>query len=102
MALSWQGEDLDHPARDVDDLGRVSCPTLLVKGTVTADWLKRVVDVLGQRLPEATVKELPGDHACHIQSIDAFLSALDGHVGREAPSIDNIHSSRESKRTDGC
>ena len=37
VALSWQDEALDHPGRTVDDLGRVSCPTLLVKGSVTAD-----------------------------------------------------------------
>ena len=80
MALSWQGEELDHPARTVDDLARVSCPTLLVKGTVTADWLKRVVDILGERLPNATVVELEGDHACHIQSIDAFLEAFERHL----------------------
>lgn len=80
MALSWQGEELDHPARTVDDLARVSCPTLLVKGTVTTDWLKRVVNILGERLPDATVVQLEGDHACHIQSIDAFLEAFERHL----------------------
>nr|MDQ6910287.1 alpha/beta hydrolase [Actinomycetota bacterium] len=72
MALSWQGEELDHPPRSVSDLGRVSCPTLLVKGTVTANWLRRVVDVVGGHLPDVTVVELEGDHACHVQSMDAF------------------------------
>lgn len=85
MALSWQDEALDHPDRTVDDLERVSCRTLLVKGTVTAEWLKRVVDVLGQRLPSATVQELQGSHACHIESIDQFLEALDRHLGRDTP-----------------
>jgi pimeloyl-ACP methyl ester carboxylesterase len=82
MALSWQHESLDHPGRTVDDLRRVSCPTLLVKGSVTADRLKRVVDVLGERLPNATVEELPGDHSCHIQSTDHFLNVLDPHLSR--------------------
>lgn len=82
MALSWQSEAVDHPDRAVDDLARVSCPTLLVKGTVTADWLKRVVDVLGGRLPDATVEELPGSHACHIESIEQFMDALDRHLQR--------------------
>lgn len=68
MALSWQGEDLDHPPGSVGDLRHISCPTLLVKGTVTAHWLKRVVEVLGQHLPDVTVLELEGDHACHIQT----------------------------------
>ena len=80
MALSWQGEELDHPARTVEDLVRVTAPTLLVKGTVTRDWLKEVVDVLGERVPNATILELEGDHACHIQSIDAFLAAFEGHL----------------------
>ncbi len=86
MSLSWQGEELDHPPRAVDDLVHVSAPTLLVKGTVTADWLKRVVDTLGQRLPHATVVELEGDHASHIQSIDAFLEAFERQLsaGRES------------------
>ena len=80
MALSWQGDELDHPDRSVEDLTRLSCPTLLVKGTVTAAWLKRVVDVLGERLPHATVVELEGDHACHIESIDDFLNAFEKHL----------------------
>lgn len=84
MALSWQGQELDHPARTLIDIGHVSCPTLLVKGTVTAEWLKRVVDALGQRLPDATTEELQGDHACHIQSIDGFLDVLERHIARGA------------------
>jgi pimeloyl-ACP methyl ester carboxylesterase len=80
MALSWQGEDLDHPARRLDELARVSCPTLLFKGTVTADWLRRVVDVLSGLLPHATVVELEGDHACHIHSMDAFLETFEAHL----------------------
>jgi pimeloyl-ACP methyl ester carboxylesterase len=82
MALSWQDEALDHPDRSLDDLERVSWPTLLVKGTITADWLRRVVDVLCERLPNATVEELQGSHACHIESIDQFLDILDRHLSR--------------------
>ncbi len=81
-ALSWQGEGLDHPSRSVDDLAAMSHPALLVKGTVTSDWLKRVVDTLGKRLRNSTVLELEGDHACHIQSIDAFLEAFEGHLAK--------------------
>ena len=80
MALSWQGEKLDHPERSVEDLARITCPVLLTKGTRTADWLKRLVDVLGERLPNASVVELDGDHAHHIESIDAFLEALEAHL----------------------
>lgn len=80
MALSWQSEKLDRSGRSVEELRHIRCPALLVKGTVTAHWLKRVVDVLGERLPKTSMLELPGDHACHIQSIDAFLEALTQHL----------------------
>lgn len=82
MTLSWQGPRLDHPARTVGEVSGVECLALLVKGTATAAWLSRTVDVLGERLPAATVVELEGDHACHIQSIDAFLDALETHLHR--------------------
>jgi len=82
MGLSWQGEKLDHPGRSVEELARVACPVLLTKGTRTSDWLKRLVDVLGERLPDASVLELEGDHAHHIESIDAFLAALEEQLAR--------------------
>jgi pimeloyl-ACP methyl ester carboxylesterase len=81
-ALSWQSEAVDRSGRSVEELGYISCPVLLIKGTVTADWLKRLVDVLGDRIPNATVLELPGDHASHIESIEVFLEALEGHLAR--------------------
>jgi pimeloyl-ACP methyl ester carboxylesterase len=84
MALSWQGQELDHPGRSVDELAGIESPVLLTKGTRTADWLKRLVDVLGERLPDATVVEFEGDHAHHIESIDAFLEALERHLRRAA------------------
>jgi pimeloyl-ACP methyl ester carboxylesterase len=83
QALSWQ-RSVDRSDRSLDELGSISCPVLLVKGTVTADWLKRVVDVLGQRIPNATVLELEGNHASHIESIDAFLEGLEAHLDRVA------------------
>lgn len=82
MALSWQGERLDHPDRKVEDLSSLMCPVLLTKGTRTTDWLRRVVDVLEERLPNASALELDGDHAHHIQSIDTFLPALETHLAR--------------------
>ncbi len=80
MALSWQSEQVDRSGRSIQELSQLPHATLLVKGTVTADWLKRVVDILGARLPHATVLVLEGDHACHIQSIDAFLEAFRKHL----------------------
>ena len=79
MALSWQSFELDHPPRTVDELARVTAPTLLVKGTRSTPWDRRLVDVLGRVLPNASVLELEGDHASHIESIDAFLAAWERH-----------------------
>lgn len=80
MALSWQSEAVDRSGRSVAELARIAAPSLLVRGTLTADWLKRVVDVLAERLPNTTVLDLEGDHACHIQQIDRFLGAVVKHV----------------------
>ena len=80
MALSWQSEQVDRSGRSIDGLAEIRCPVLLVKGTVTTDWLERVVDELGRRLPGARVVELEGDHASHIESIDLFLKELETHL----------------------
>jgi pimeloyl-ACP methyl ester carboxylesterase len=80
MALSWYSEDFDRTGRSIEELANIRCPVLLVKGSVTTEGEKRVVDVLGERLPNATVLELPGDHASHIQSIDPFLEAFEKHL----------------------
>ena len=82
MALSWGSEQADRPERGVDDLAGVSCPVLLVNGNLTADWLKRVVAVLDERLPDTRVLELPGDHACHLENPDAFPAELERHLAR--------------------
>lgn len=80
MALSWYSEDYDRSGRSIEELANIRCPVLLVKGSVTTEAEKRVVDALGDRLPNATVLELPGDHASHIQSIDTFLEAFERHL----------------------
>lgn len=79
-ALSWSPAEMDASDRSVDELSDLRAPLLLVKGTVTTDWLKRVVDVIGSRAPNATIVELEGDHACHIQSIDRFMEELEKHL----------------------
>jgi len=80
MALSWSSEQADRPDRRPAELADIDCPVLLVVGTATAAWLKGVVAALADRLPDVTVLELPGDHACHIQHIDAFLDAVGEHL----------------------
>jgi pimeloyl-ACP methyl ester carboxylesterase len=78
--LSWLGQTLDHPDRSVEELARITCPVLLTKGTRSVGPDRRLVDVLGARLPDASVVELEGDHAHHIESIDAFLQTLEAHL----------------------
>ncbi|MEU5540049.1 alpha/beta hydrolase [Streptomyces sp. NPDC020362] len=82
MALSWSSEQADRPHRDVAELAGIRCPVLLVHGSATADWLKRVVAVLDERLPDSRVLELPGDHASHLENPEAFLAALERHLAQ--------------------
>ncbi|MEW2398095.1 alpha/beta hydrolase [Streptomyces sp. NPDC046862] len=82
MALSWSSEQADRPNRDVAELADIRCPVLLVHGSATTDWIKRVVAVLDERLPDTRVLELPGDHACHLENPDAFLAALERHLAQ--------------------
>jgi pimeloyl-ACP methyl ester carboxylesterase len=80
MALSWQGEKLDHPDRSLEDLARITCPVVLFKGTISDEWDRKLVDALADLLTKASVVELEGDHAAHIQSMDAFLEAFERHL----------------------
>ncbi|HEY5578307.1 MAG TPA: alpha/beta hydrolase [Acidimicrobiia bacterium] len=80
MALSWEYDPTDRIVRSVGALRAIDCPVLLIKGTTTEPWLARIVDLLGELLPKATVEELEGGHAAHIQSIDRFLEVLEEHL----------------------
>ena len=77
MALSWQSEELDRSDRSVDEL-RTRCPVLREgerhgrTGQASGRCTRRAAS-------NATVVELQGDHAAHIQSIDAS-EALENHV----------------------
>lgn len=77
--LASQG-DLGRKERTLAELASFDRPVLLVKGTVSSDWLRRIVDALGAAYPNSTVLDLPGSHACHIESIDAFMEALERHL----------------------
>ena len=78
--LSWLSPLLDHTERSIDDLGRITAPTLVTKGTTSTPIDRRLVDVLGKHLRKARVSEFEGDHAHHIQQIDPFLEALEAHL----------------------
>jgi pimeloyl-ACP methyl ester carboxylesterase len=71
---------LGRKERKLAEIEAFDRPVLLVKGTVSSEWLRGIVDILGEHYPESTVLELPGSHACHIEDIGAFLQALQAHL----------------------
>lgn len=80
QTLSWMSDRYFASDATLDDLRAMTAPTLAVKGTVTEEWQKRVVDVLGDFMPNARVLELEGSHACHIEDIDTFLPEFEAHL----------------------
>lgn len=80
MALSWISKEAMASDLSLADLSRIDAPALVTKGTVTEAWEKRVVDLIGEYLPNARVVELEGDHGHHIESIDRFLEELQTHL----------------------
>jgi pimeloyl-ACP methyl ester carboxylesterase len=69
-----------YPNRTLDELRSFDRPVLLVYGDATEPWLKAVQEVLGETYPRSRILQLPGNHACHIQSIDLFLKELEEHL----------------------
>jgi pimeloyl-ACP methyl ester carboxylesterase len=57
-------------------------PVLLVTGTGTAPFLRRIHEALARELPRARTLELPAGHAPHIVSMDRFLEELAEFQGR--------------------
>lgn len=62
----------DDPAR----LLAFDRPVLLVTGTGTTPWLRRIHDTLGELFPRARATEMPGGHAPQLVSMDRFLAEL--------------------------
>jgi pimeloyl-ACP methyl ester carboxylesterase len=63
--------------RHVDDIERVRSfkkPTLLFKGEGSSPWLHDIMDILADEFPSAQAETLPGGHAPHIVSMEAFMN----------------------------
>jgi len=81
QVLSWYGGRAVRSAEaGIEGFERLHVPTLLLRGTTTAPWLREVIDVLGDGLPDVTVVDLDGGHASMLESPEAFLAALAAHV----------------------
>jgi pimeloyl-ACP methyl ester carboxylesterase len=65
-------EHADH----LDRLRTFPRPVLLVTGTGTAPFLRRVHDTLARELPRARAVELPAGHAPQLVSMDRFLEEV--------------------------
>ena len=83
QALSWGGADaFASAAAGIEGYERLAIPTLVVRGRSTAPWLHAVAGRLAGELPAATLLELDGDHACILQSPEAFVAGLEEHLAR--------------------
>jgi pimeloyl-ACP methyl ester carboxylesterase len=51
-------------------------PVLLVTGTGTPPWLRRIIDALAKRIPGARLVEMPAGHAPQLVSMDRFLAEM--------------------------
>jgi pimeloyl-ACP methyl ester carboxylesterase len=81
QVLSWYGARAFRTAEaGLEGFERLDVPTLLIRGTITAPWLCKVVDTLDRGLPNAKVVELAGGHASMLESPEAFLAAVNEHV----------------------
>ncbi len=79
QVVSTNGTIWDYPG-SFDRLRRLPAPVLAVRGTDTTDDFIAIVDDLVAMVPQASLLELPGGHACHIQNMDRFLEALNDHL----------------------
>jgi pimeloyl-ACP methyl ester carboxylesterase len=79
QALSVGASEWDH-TDSLERLRALDMPILAVKGSDTADCLAAITERIAAIAPNATLLELPGSHACHIENLDRFLDALEAHL----------------------
>jgi pimeloyl-ACP methyl ester carboxylesterase len=75
---------LDHTG----ELARLSAfdrPVLLVTGTGTPRWLRRITDTLATRFPDVRTLEMPAGHAPQLVSMERFLEELVAFHARSEP-----------------
>lgn len=83
QALSWGGEKMtSSAAAGIEGFERLDVPTLVIRGRSTSPWLSHVADLLASEMPDASLLELDGGHACILEHPEEFATALASHVGR--------------------
>lgn len=84
QALSWGGERAtSSAAAGIEGFELLDVPTLVIRGRSTSPWLREVAGLLAAEMPEASLVELDGGHACILEDPAGFATALASHVGRE-------------------
>ncbi len=66
----------DAAYRHQEDMAKVRAfpkPVLLFKGERSSDWLRRIIDALAKEFHDPSVRELPGGHALHLESMAPFM-----------------------------
>lgn len=80
-ALSWAGEGVfASAAAGIEGYERLEIPTLVIRGSTSSPWLRRVAALLARELPDGELVELEGGHACVLESPEGFVAALSAHV----------------------
>lgn len=79
QVISANGTIWDY-TDSLDRLRALEVPVLAIKGTETTEDLAAITDDLVAIAPHSRLLELPGGHACHIESIDRFLDELARHT----------------------
>jgi pimeloyl-ACP methyl ester carboxylesterase len=65
---------------NIDRLRAVTPPVLLVRGADSNPVTHRIADMLVEEVPHARPVTLPGDHAAHIESLEAFMALFEGFL----------------------
>jgi pimeloyl-ACP methyl ester carboxylesterase len=74
----------DAEYRHTDSLDRLRAftpPVLLVSGADSNPLTHRIADVLVEELPHTCLETLPGGHAAHIESMEAFMALFERFLG---------------------
>jgi pimeloyl-ACP methyl ester carboxylesterase len=59
---------------------KIDRPVLLVKGEGSSGFLHDIIDILADEFPHARLVTLPGGHAPHVVSMQAFMQVFEGFL----------------------